>query len=75
MDEKNKLIKALQDQVLTLKEKIKDLNSKKTNDKEEEEMEEDNETQASSKKAPEEEKTRGNMIKAVTRQSAKGPQK
>jgi kinesin family protein 5 len=74
VEDKNKLIKALQDQVLTLKEKLKDATSKKNEEANAEEEDEMNEAGGKLKaetKAAKDEKTAGHMIKTVTRQSVK----
>ena len=68
------MIKTLQDQTLTLKEKLKDVASKKiedTNAEEEDEANEANNDHRMEKKPIKEEKPSGHMIKTVTRQSVK----
>lgn len=74
IEEKNKLIKGLQDQVLTLKEKLKDATTKKKDgvivEEDEDDHEGESKLQAEIKQAKEE-KTAGHMIKTVTRQSVK----
>jgi hypothetical protein len=74
IDEKNKLVKTLQDQVLSLKEKLKDATSKKNDGafaEEEDEMNESGNKLQVDNKPMKEEKSAGHMIKTVTRQSVK----
>lgn len=70
IDDKNKLIKTLQGQLLTLKEKVKDLSNKKAEDREMQD-DEKNRNPSPSKRIQEEDMSKGNMIKTVTRQSIK----
>lgn len=70
IEDKNKLIKTLQSQLLTLKEKVKDLSNKKTEDREME-GDEPRGNMSPSRRIHEEDKTKSNMIKTVTRQSVK----